>query len=115
MTTTVKNKNKEANTEQKAEQGTEQGTDKGTKRRKKVQIPSGEPAGRLICPECGNDRDFVELATNVILTTHFVQNRDGSFSPVDHQSDVLGEVRLLCAHCDTDITRFHAHFQEMVF
>ena len=80
-----------------------------------VQISNGEPAGRIVCPECGNTTDFIEIANNVMITTHFVQNRDGSFTPVQNDSQSLGEVRLFCGQCDTDMTLLLGHLQEMVF
>ncbi len=80
-----------------------------------VQISNGEPAGRIICPECGNATDFVEVAENVIITTHFVQNRDGSFTPMENESTALGEVRLFCGQCDTDMTEVLGHLREMIF
>ncbi len=81
----------------------------------KVQLPSGEPAGRIICPKCGNGTNFIEVADHVILTTHFVQNRDGSFSSVDSETDVAGPVKLYCGKCSADITQFHEHLHEMKF
>ena len=80
-----------------------------------VQISNGEPAGRIICSECGNATDFVEVADNVIITTHFVQNRDGSFTKAETESHAIGEIRLFCGQCDTDMTQLHAHLREMIF
>lgn len=82
---------------------------------KKVQIPTGEPAGRIICPRCGNSVNFIEVADNVLMTTHFVQNRDGSFSPKDSETEVVGEIKLFCGQCSADISEFHGHLNEMIF
>lgn len=82
---------------------------------KKVQIPSGEPVGRIACEQCGNSTEFVEIAENVQITTHYVQNSDGSFTVEDNATEMLGEVRFLCGQCGADLSRFHGHFQEMSF
>jgi hypothetical protein len=82
---------------------------------KSVPIPSGEPAGRIVCPRCGNAKNFVEVAGNVLVTTHFIQNRDGSFTTVDRETENLGEVKLYCGHCSTDVSQFHSHLHEMIF
>lgn len=82
---------------------------------KTIQVPSGDPAGRLVCPACGNGSRFIEIAEQVIMTTHFIQNRDGSFSSVDRETDVGGRVKLFCGKCSADISQFHSHLQEMKF
>ncbi len=82
---------------------------------KKVQLPVGEPVGRLTCPRCGNTEEFVEVAANVQVTNHYRQNRDGSFSVVRSETEINGEVKLFCARCSTDLSDFHAHMQEMTF
>ena len=81
----------------------------------KVQIPAGKPAGRITCPHCGNVKDFVEIASNVLVTSRYVQNRDGSFSPIENETEFTGDVRLFCGQCSADVSEFHAHFQEMIF
>lgn len=81
----------------------------------KVHIPSGEPAGRIICPECGNSKDFVEIAENVLVTTHYQQNVDGSFTPEDNETEVFGEVKFICGGCGNDLSVYHSHFLEMSF
>lgn len=81
----------------------------------KVQVPGGEPTGRIICPRCGNSTDFLEVAEGVQLSTHYVQNIDGSFTPVEHTSEVDGEIRLYCGQCSADMTAFHQHFLDMLF
>lgn len=73
------------------------------------------PGMRLTCPTCGNDRDFVEVADGVILTTHYVQNEDSSFSQDGDESQILGEIRFFCGECNADLTRFHQRFVEMLF
>ena len=70
---------------------------------------------RLICPECGNDLIFFEVADNVRITTHYIQNEDGSFTPQSDDSSIQGEVKLYCGECQTDLSRFHGRFVEMLF
>ncbi len=82
---------------------------------KKVKIPTGEPAGRITCQSCGNNTDFVEVAEDVLVTTHYVQNADGSFTPRENETEIHGQVRLLCGKCGADLTPFHSHFLEMIF
>jgi len=73
------------------------------------------PANRIVCPECGNDEEFYEVAENVILTTLYTQNKDGSFTPLEDTSQVLGAMKLLCAQCQKDLSMFHQRFSEMLF
>ena len=82
---------------------------------KKVQVSKGKPLGRVVCPHCGNDHDFIEVARNVVVTTQYVQNDDGSFTPNEGNSEILGKVGLYCNHCDTDVSFFHNHLMEMIF
>jgi len=82
---------------------------------KKVSIPSGEPTGRIVCQQCGNNAKFVEIAENVLVTTHYLQNSDGSFTPEENTTEIFGEVKFICGICGADMTRFHAHFLEMSF
>ncbi|PIE57132.1 MAG: hypothetical protein CSA34_00520 [Desulfobulbus propionicus] len=82
---------------------------------KRVHIPVGEPSGRIICTECGNTSGFVEVATNVVVTTHYVQNWDGSFTAENSDSEIHGQARLLCGKCGADLTPFHGHVVEMSF
>ncbi len=70
---------------------------------------------RIICPYCGNDEDFLELAENVTITTRYVQNEDGSFTPVADDTQVFGEIRFNCGKCGADLTKYHKHFLEMLF
>jgi len=70
---------------------------------------------RIVCPQCGNDLDFIEIADDVVITTRYIQNDDGSFTQEDDDSQVLGEIRLFCAECDADLTEFHKRFLEMLF
>lgn len=81
----------------------------------KVKMSKKKPLGRIVCPTCGNDREFVEVAHEVVLTNVYVQNDDGSFSVVESESDVLGEVGLYCSECETDVSAFHNHLLEMIF
>ena len=81
----------------------------------KVQMPSRRPLGRIVCPNCGNDKEFVEVARNVVVSTRYVQNDDGSFTPEEDDSEVLGKVELYCGQCDADVSFFHNHLTEMLF
>ncbi|MDW7774357.1 MAG: hypothetical protein SCH71_15835 [Desulfobulbaceae bacterium] len=83
--------------------------------RKKVNIPSGQSLGRIICPECGNDRYFIEVARDVIVTTRYLQNDDGSFTPEENDTEIVGKVGLYCGECNADLTMFYNHLQEMTF
>ncbi|WP_456432342.1 hypothetical protein [Thermosulfuriphilus sp.] len=84
-------------------------------RRIKCKLLPGNLTMRVVCPDCGNDTDFYEVAENVIMTTHYIQNEDGSFTPVSDDSQVIGEVRLYCGHCNADLTKYHRRFMEMLF
>ncbi len=77
--------------------------------------PVTRPSGRIVCPECGNDLLFYEVAEDVTLTTSYIQNPDGSFTPQSDDSRILGVVKLYCAECNHDLTRFHNRFVEMLF
>lgn len=72
-------------------------------------------ANRLVCPECGNDQEFYEVADGVVLTSRFIQNQDGTFSQDEDDSQIFGEVKLFCGDCSSDLTEFHKHFLEMLF
>ncbi len=85
-------------------------------------VPAARPFGpalnssrRIVCPECGNDLLFYEIAEDVTLTTSYLQNADGSFTPQSDDSRILGTVKLFCAECSHDLTRFHNQFVEMLF
>ena len=81
-------------------------------------MTTGHPSGianRLVCPACGNDEDFFELAHDVILTSYYKQNSDGSFSHESDASQVNGEVLLFCAACQEDLSYYHRRFREMIF
>ena len=80
-----------------------------------VRVPSGIPLGRIVCPDCGNDSEFIEVARNVIVTTRYVQNGDGSFSNEEGESEIMGKVGLYCSECECDVSRYHAHVLEMSF
>ncbi len=81
----------------------------------KIQLPVREPLGKISCPRCGNSAHFVERLESVMVTTTYMQNTDGSFTPVEQNSDTAGEMAFLCGECGYDLTSFHAHFREMVF
>lgn len=70
---------------------------------------------RIVCPSCGNDREFLEVADGVILTTRYLQNNDNSFTQEGDESQILGEIRFYCGECNADLSRFHNRFLEMLF
>ena len=83
-----------------------------------------EPAGpklpekgamRIVCPTCGNDADFFEVADGVILTTQYCQNNDGSFTQDGDESQILGDIKFFCGECNTELVQFHQRFVEMLF
>ena len=82
---------------------------------KKVKVSTGKPLGRIVCPHCGNDREFLEVAQDVVVTTNYIQNDDGSFTPSESDSEVLGKVGLYCSQCDNDVSGFHNQVMEMIF
>ncbi|MDO5673855.1 MAG: hypothetical protein Q4G66_02900 [bacterium] len=57
----------------------------------------------------------MEQLESVMVTTTYMQNTDGSFTPVEQNSDTAGEMAFLCGECGYDLTLFHAHFREMAF
>ena len=81
----------------------------------RVRLPLQEPLGRISCPRCGNYTHFVEQAESVMVTTAYMQNTDGSFTPMEQSYDTEGDLSFLCGECGNDLTPFHAHFREMVF
>ncbi|MFO8241192.1 MAG: hypothetical protein R6T90_09375 [Dissulfuribacterales bacterium] len=70
---------------------------------------------RIICPHCGNEWNFYQIAEEVKLTTRYIQNADGSFTPLNDDSRILGEVKLYCGECQADLSEFHNRFLEMLF
>ncbi len=72
-------------------------------------------ANRLVCPTCGNDEDFFELANDVIQTSHYTQNSDGSFTYESETCQINGEVQLFCGACQEDLSYYHQRFKEMIF
>lgn len=72
-------------------------------------------ANLLKCPYCGNEKDFFEITDDVITTTHYVQNADGSFTIEERSSQSLGDVKLFCGNCEEDLSSFHQRFSEMIF
>ena len=70
---------------------------------------------RIVCPDCGNNKEFLEVSEGVVLTTRFIQNKDGSFSQELDDSQVLGQVKFYCGDCGADLTQFHKRFLEMLF
>jgi len=69
----------------------------------------------IACLDCGNNKEFLEVSEGVILTTRFIQNKDGSFSQELDDSQVMGEVKFYCGDCGADLTQFHKRFLEMLF
>jgi hypothetical protein len=44
-----------------------------------------------------------------------MQNEDCSFSQREGDSRILGDVKLSCSECRTDLSAFHPRFLEMLF
>lgn len=80
-----------------------------------MQMKDHSAVNLISCPSCGNNEYFIEVAENVIITTHYIQNPDGSFTPEEDNSQILGPVRLICGECQEDLTAFHQRFTEMLF
>ncbi|MFN2364831.1 MAG: hypothetical protein ABR523_00020 [Desulfurivibrionaceae bacterium] len=78
-------------------------------------MPDHTETARISCPICGNDEEFLEVADGVILTSHYVQNPDGSFTQDGDESEIMGEIKLFCGDCGADLTEFHHHFLDMLF
>jgi hypothetical protein len=72
-------------------------------------------ANRLVCPACGNDETFIELAHDVMLTSYYHQNSDGSFTHESDATQINGEILLFCGACQEDLTHCHQRFREMIF
>ena len=70
---------------------------------------------RIVCPNCGNDQEFLEVADGVILTTRYIQNDDNSFTQEGDDSQILGEIRFYCGECNSDLSQYHQRFLEMLF
>jgi hypothetical protein len=70
---------------------------------------------RIVCPHCGNDHDFIEVADDVIITTRYLQNNDCSFNQAGDESQVMGDISFFCGECNADLTLFHPRFLEMLF
>ena len=73
------------------------------------------PYNRVVINKCGNDEDFYEIAENATLTTLYTQNKDGSFTALEDNSQVHGEIKLICAQCQKNLSMFHQRFSEMLF
>ncbi len=86
-------------------------------KRKKIRskVATSPSTQRITCPECTNNKEFLEVSDGVILTTRFIQNTDGSFSQELDDSQVLGQVKFYCGDCGADLTGFHKRFLEMLF
>lgn len=70
---------------------------------------------RLTCPFCDNDIDFFVIAEDAIITTHYKQNIDGSFTEESQESEILGETKFFCSSCGEDLPHFQDRFREMLF
>jgi len=90
-------------------------TSKLKKKKTRSQVVTFPSTQRITCPECGNNKEFLEVSDGVILTTRFNQHSDGSFSQELDDSQVLGQVKFYCGDCGADLTQFHKRFLEMLF
>ncbi len=80
-----------------------------------IPVPAAGIANRITCPVCGNNEVFFELANDVILTTYYRQNSDGSFSHESETAQRKGEVLLFCGSCEEDLSHYYQRFKEMIF
>ena len=79
-------------------------------------MPHNKTVANLIkCPECGNEHDFIEVIENEIITNHYIQNSDGSFSLEEQSSQSVGTSKLFCGVCEEDLSGFFDRFAEMIF
>lgn len=78
-------------------------------------VAAHNKTARLTCPICGNYEEFLEVADGVILTSHYIQNEDGSFTQDGDESEILGDIKLFCGDCGGDLTEYHQHFLDMLF
>jgi hypothetical protein len=90
-------------------------TNKISRKKAKPKVATLPSTHRINCPECSNNKEFLEVSDGVILTTRFIQNSDGSFSQELDDSQVLGQVKFYCGDCGADLTHFHKRFLEMLF
>ncbi len=72
-------------------------------------------ANRLTCPFCKNDSNFFIIAEDAIITTHYQQNKDGSFTAESNESEIFGATKLFCGSCGEDLPHLQDRFQEMQF
>lgn len=70
---------------------------------------------RLRCPACGNEQCFFEINEDVVTTTHYNQNTDGSFTPEKRVDQSFGSSKLFCNDCEEDMTDNHQQFSKMIF
>ena len=85
------------------------------RKKTRPKVATSPSTQRITCPECTNNKEFLEVSDGVILTTRFIQNTDGSFSQELDDSQVLGQVKFYCGDCGADLTGFHKRFLEMLF
>lgn len=72
-------------------------------------------ANKLRCPSCGNEQCFFEINEDVITTTHYLQNTDGSFTLEERTEQSFGSPKLFCNECEEDMTNYHQQFSKMIF
>jgi len=77
---------------------------------------TAKAANLLRCPSCGNTQTFLEIDDDVVTTTHYAQNPDGSFHLEERDFHSLGTPKLLCNNCEEEMTEQHYHqFSKMIF
>ena len=59
---------------------------------------------KLVCPYCGNDEEFFEVAENAYVVVHFLQNEDGTFVPMEENMEITGVVKFYCGRCQADLS-----------
>jgi len=58
---------------------------------------------KIVCPYCGNQEEFYEVAENALMVVHYLQNEDGSFVPLDENMEA-GVVKFYCGRCQADLS-----------
>jgi len=58
---------------------------------------------KIVCPYCGNQEEFYEVAENALMVVHYLQNEDGTFVPLDESLEA-GAVKFYCGRCQADLS-----------
>lgn len=58
---------------------------------------------KIVCPYCGNQEEFYEVAENALMVVHYLQNEDGTFVPLDENMEA-GAIKFYCGRCQADLS-----------